>query len=156
MKPTIIDEIEEEQWIPYTDEGSASERIATQPSNIRAVYKTFTELSELIHDGLTLVHSKGRFPHSADVLAVFKKYLEWYESLPDQLRLGLNSTPTVLFTQSVHYFLASSAADISCKHVLPLCNSPPIPTILEPQYLRLQHLSSHHLQRSGAEHFCLD
>jgi hypothetical protein len=152
----IIGEVEEEQWIPYTDEGLASERIAIQPSNIRAVYKSFSELSELIHDGRALVHRKGNFPQSADVLAVYKKYLEWYEGLPDQLRLGLNSTPTVLFTQSVHRFLGRSVTDSSVKHVLPLCDSPPLPPVLEPQYLRNQYLSTHCLQRSSAEHFCLN
>jgi hypothetical protein len=155
-KPMIISEVEEEQWIPYTDKGLASERNATQPSNIRAVYTSFSELSELIHDGLALVHAKGNFPQSANVLAVYKKYLEWYEGLPDQLRLGLNSTPTVLFTQSVHFFLVQGVTDLSMKHVLPLCDTPPLPTILEPQYLRIQYLSSYCLQRSGAEHFRLD
>lgn len=155
-KPMIIDKVEEEQWIPYTDEGLASERTAIQPSNIRAVYKSFSELSELIHSGLAIVHTKGNFPQSADVLAVYKKYLEWYERLPDQLRLGLNSTPTVLFTQSVHLSLVRRGTDWFVKHVLPLCDTPPFPTILESQYLRVQHFSSHYLQRGGADHFCLD
>lgn len=107
----IINEVEEEQWIPYTDEGLTSERNAIQPSNIRAVYKSFSELSELIHNGLAMVHAKGKFPQSANVLAVYKKYLELYERLPDQLRLGLNSTPTVLFTQSVTLFLVENVTD---------------------------------------------
>ena len=108
----IVSEVEEEQWMRYTDEGLASEKVAVQPSNIRAVYKCFSELSELIHDGLALFHATGNFPQSVDVLAVYKKYLEWYEGLPDQLRLGLNSTPTVLFTQSVYLSLARSLPDV--------------------------------------------
>ena len=102
----IVSEVEEEHWMRYTDEGLASEKIGVQPSNIRAVYKSLSELSELIHDGLGLIHATCNFPQSAHVLAVYKKYLEWYEGLPDQLRLGLNSTPTVLFSQSVYLSLA--------------------------------------------------
>jgi hypothetical protein len=134
-KPSIIDEVEEEQWISYTDEGLASERTASQPSNIRAVYKSFSELSELVHDSLVIVHSKDSFPQSTSVLAVYKRYLEWYESMPVQLRLGLNSTPTVLFTQSVPLFLVWNITDPCFKHVLPLCDSPALPAILEPRDL---------------------
>lgn len=145
-KPLIVNEVEEEQWIPYSDEGLASERNAIQPSNIRAVYKSFSELSELIHAGLAMVHAKGKFPQSANVLAVYKKYLEWYEGLPDQLRLGLNSTPTVLFTQSVILLPVQNVTDGYMKHVLPFCNTSPLPTVLEPQYFRIQYLPSHCLQ----------
>lgn len=134
----IINEVEEEQWLAYTDEGLASERNTIQPSNIRAVYKSFSKLSELIHDGLAMIHEKDKFPQSASVLAVYKRYLEWYDGLPDQLRLGLNSTPTVLFTQSVsaprH---PPRVANSSGKHVLPFCHPAPLPTVLEPQHLRI-------------------
>lgn len=155
-KPSIIDEVEEEQWISYTDDGPASERTASQPSNIRAVYKSFSELSELVHDSLVIVHSKDSFPQGASVLAIYKRYLEWYERLPVQLRLGLNSTPTVLFTQSVPLFLVRNITDSCLKHVLPLCDSPPLPTILEPRDLRIHYLSTHRLQRSCSKHFRLD
>lgn len=100
-KPTIVEDIEEQYWAPYSDDGLSSDQNLRQPSNIRKVYTSFSELSEIIHQSLSVIHSKGKFPKGEKVLAVYKRYLEWYESLPDQLRLGHNSTPFVLFTQFV-------------------------------------------------------
>src|SRR4051794_11927176 len=64
-KPAIVDHIEASPWIPYTDDGDGLpgelwhkqltgrigaplERNCIQPSNVRSVYKTFCELSEIV------------------------------------------------------------------------------------------------------------
>ena len=98
-KPEVVEEIEQREWIPYTDEGMPTERNWTQPSNIRSVYKSFCELSEVVHDTLfTLYKPEGRLT-SQKILDCYTRFLNWYSSLPDVLRLGQNFTPSVLFTQ---------------------------------------------------------
>jgi hypothetical protein len=37
--------------------------------------------------------------HSRDILDLYTRILGWYSSLPEVLRLGENSTPSVLFVQ---------------------------------------------------------
>jgi len=114
-KPAIIDDIEASLWIPYTDVGqlkyAASEpdadplsgaplqRSCEQPSNVRSVYKCFCELSELVHQSLYILHSPGRPLTSRDLLGIYTQYLNWYDRIPEVLRLGHNFTPAVLFAQ---------------------------------------------------------
>lgn len=97
-KPAEIDEIEHEDWKPCTDTETVS-RDYHQPNNVRAVYRAFSELSELINRGEYRHYSQTQQPESQSLLSVYRELLEWYDALPDQLRLGINFTPTVLFTQ---------------------------------------------------------
>jgi len=117
-KPAIIDDIEASLWIPYTDDGKGISRLAAalegrlsqsegaplqrsceQPSNVRSVYKCFCELSELVHQSLYILHSPGRPLTSRDLLSIYTQYLNWYDRIPEVLRLGHNFTPAVLFAQ---------------------------------------------------------
>jgi hypothetical protein len=117
-KPAIIDDIEASLWIPYTDDGKGISRLASalegrlsqsegppihpsceQPSNVRSVYKCFCELSELVHQSLYVLHSPGRPLTSRDLLSIYTQYLNWYDRVPEVLRLGRNFTPAVLFAQ---------------------------------------------------------
>ena len=98
-KPAIISDIESSVWIPYTDDGLPLHRSCEQPSNVRSVYKCFCELSELVHQSLYMLHSPGRALTSRDLLHMYTMYLNWYESIPEVLRLGHNFTPAVLFAQ---------------------------------------------------------
>ena len=115
-KPGIIDDIEASLWIPYTDDGEGIpavkgrlfsltslgaplQRSGEQPSNVRSVYKCFCELSELVHRSLYILHSPGRPLASRDLLAIYTDYLNWYDRIPEVLRLGHNFTPAVLFAQ---------------------------------------------------------
>jgi hypothetical protein len=110
-------------WIPYTDEGKGIppagpalekrreetllnlqlgvplQRSCEQPSNVRSVYKCFCELSELVHQSLYILHSPGRPLTSRDLLNIYTQYLNWYDRIPEVLRLGHNFTPAVLFAQ---------------------------------------------------------
>lgn len=105
-------------WIPYTDDGKGITRLASaieeklnetkgvplrrsyeQPSNVRSVYKCFCELSELVHQSLYILHSPGRPLTSKDLLRIYTQYLNWYDRIPEVLRLGVNFTPAVLFAQ---------------------------------------------------------
>jgi hypothetical protein len=97
-KPAEVDEIEQEDWKPCTDAGTIS-RDYHQPNNVRAVYRVFSELSEIINRGAYHHYSRNSQPETYQLLSVYHKLLEWYDALPDQLRLGTNFTPTVLFTQ---------------------------------------------------------
>ncbi|KAL0937828.1 nitrate assimilation regulatory protein [Colletotrichum truncatum] len=107
-KPAIIDDIEASLWIPYTDDvthsGAPLQRSAEQPSNVRSVYKCFCELSELVHQSLYVLHSPGRPLTSRDLLNIYTQYLNWYDRIPEVLRLGHNFTPAVLFAHMYYHF----------------------------------------------------
>ncbi|KAH8648570.1 fungal-specific transcription factor domain-containing protein [Xylariales sp. PMI_506] len=108
-KPAIIDDIEASLWIPYTDDGSNRlgaplQRSCEQPSNVRSVYRCFCELSELVHQSLYVLHSPGRPVTSRDLLNIYTQYLNWYDSIPEVLRLGQNFTPAVLFAHMYYHF----------------------------------------------------
>jgi len=100
-KPEEVKEIENEDWRPLTDAGLTSPNNG-QLNNVRSVYRCFSELSEIINEGAFQVYARSQQLESHSLLSTYQKLLEWYEALPDQLRLGRNFTPTVLFTQSVH------------------------------------------------------
>ncbi|ORY55713.1 fungal-specific transcription factor domain-containing protein [Pseudomassariella vexata] len=108
-KPAIIDDVEASLWIPYTDDGSNNlgaplQRSFEQPSNVRSVYKCFCELSELVHQSLYVLHSPGRPVTSRDLLNIYTQYLNWYDRIPEVLRLGHNFTPAVLFAHMYYHF----------------------------------------------------
>lgn len=119
-KPGIIGDIEASLWVPYTDDGESDtdlpaqgtgaesltlqsgaplQRSCEQPSNVRSVYKCFCELSELVHQSLYILHSPGRPLTARDLLSIYTQYLNWYDRIPEVLRLGHNFTPAVLFAQ---------------------------------------------------------
>ncbi|KAI1327032.1 hypothetical protein F5Y16DRAFT_410553 [Xylariaceae sp. FL0255] len=103
-KPAIINGIEASLWIPYTDDGAPLQRSCEQPSNVRSVYKCFCELSELVHQSLYVLHSPGKPVTSRDLLSIYTQYLNWYDSIPEVLRLGHNFTPAVLFAHMYYHF----------------------------------------------------
>lgn len=113
-------DIEASFWVPYTDDGTLPEQTARkdmnlayakpgtgaplqrsceQPSNVRSVYKCFCELSELVHEALYILHSPGRLLTSRDLINIYTDFLNWYDNIPEVLRLGHNFTPAVLFAQ---------------------------------------------------------
>jgi hypothetical protein len=98
-KPSIIDEVESSEWVPYTDEGVPEILSANQPSNVRSVSRCFCELAELVHQSLYVLYAPGRRLTLSELLTVYTRYLNWYSSLPEALRLGHNFTPSVLFAQ---------------------------------------------------------
>lgn len=79
--------------------GAPLHQSCEQPSNVRSVYKCFCELSELVHQSLYILHSPGRPLTSRDLLKKYTQYLNWYDRIPEVLRLGHNFTPAVLFAQ---------------------------------------------------------
>ncbi|KAF7953392.1 uncharacterized protein EAE97_000791 [Botrytis byssoidea] len=104
VKPAIVSSIEASAWIPYTDDGAPLERNCTQPSNIRSVYATFCELSELVHQSLYLFYAPGSNVNSNSLLKLYTKFLRWYDSIPAALRLGHNFTPSVLFSHMYYHY----------------------------------------------------
>ncbi|KAI8722620.1 Zn(2)-C6 fungal-type domain-containing protein [Fusarium sp. LHS14.1] len=103
-KPAIIGDIEASLWVPYTDDGAPLQRSCQQPSNVRSVYKCFCELSVLVHRSLYILHSPGRPLTSRDLLDIYTQYLNWYDRIPEVLRLGHNFTPAVLFAHMYYHF----------------------------------------------------
>ncbi|KAI2615335.1 fungal-specific transcription factor domain-containing protein [Hypoxylon sp. NC1633] len=103
-KPAIIDDIEASLWIPYTDDGAPLQRSCEQPSNVRSVYKCFCELSELVHQSLYVLHSPSKPVTSRELLGIYTQYLNWYDKIPEVLRLGHNFTPAVLFAHMYYHF----------------------------------------------------
>lgn len=103
-KPSVIDDIEASLWVPYTDNGAPLQRSCEQPSNVRSVYTCFCELSELVHKSLYVLHSPGKPVTSRDLLNTYTQYLNWYDKIPEVLRLGTNFTPAVLFAHMYYHF----------------------------------------------------
>ncbi|KAG0645856.1 Nitrogen assimilation transcription factor nirA, partial [Hyphodiscus hymeniophilus] len=104
VKPAILRHVEIASWIPYTDDGGPLEQNCIQPSNIRSVYKTFCELSEIIHLTLYTLYTPGSSVTSKALLDVYGQYIKWYDTIPDALRLGHNFTPSVLFAHLYYHF----------------------------------------------------
>lgn len=103
-KPAIMPDIEASFWVPYTDDGAPLQRSCEQPSNVRSVYKCFCELSELVHESLYILHSPGRLLTSRDLINIYTDFLNWYDNIPEVLRLGHNFTPAVLFAHMYYHF----------------------------------------------------
>lgn len=85
--------------MPYTDEGINPDLSLHQKSNLRSVYKTFAELAGIVHQTNTCLLSDDPRDITGNVRALYTEYLQFYNSLPDALRLGGNSTPPVFFAQ---------------------------------------------------------
>ena len=148
-----MDTIEASPWIPYTDDGDGlpgarwqrqltgaagapMERNCTQPSNVRSVYKTFCELSEIVHNSLYLCYSPGPQLTAKRLLAVYSRYLNWYDAIPSALRLGHNFTPAVLFCQYVQAIFSHFINQVT---VYAACITTP------PSFFCFGHLSSYTL-----------
>ncbi|PBP26673.1 fungal specific transcription factor domain-containing protein [Diplocarpon rosae] len=102
-KPPIVDNVESSAWVPYTDNGAALEANCEQPSNVRSVYKTFCELSEIVHKSLYLLYTPGKPVTSRNLNKIYTAYIRWYAAIPDTLRLGTNFTPSVLFAHMYYH-----------------------------------------------------
>ncbi|KAH8594022.1 fungal-specific transcription factor domain-containing protein [Bisporella sp. PMI_857] len=102
--PSMVDNSEASPWIPYTDDGAPLERNCTQPSNVRSVYKTFAELSELVHRALYTCYSPNTVLNGQALVSIYTQFLAWYDAIPEVLRLGHNFTPSVLFTHMYYHY----------------------------------------------------
>lgn len=100
-------------WIPYVDEGMLASRLliianflgalathsCIQPARIPAVFSCYCQLSELIHrascrQSLPVDESRAEY-----IVQTYAIYLSWYDSAPELLQVGKESTPSVLFLQ---------------------------------------------------------
>lgn len=97
-------ELEQKLWIPYTDDGSSLAHPCEQPGHIRGVYNCFCDLSEIVHEALYILYCPVRTPTSKDLLDIYGRYVRWYDNVPEQLRLGHNFTPQVLFVHMYYHF----------------------------------------------------
>lgn len=83
----------------FDNAGAPLQRSCEQPSNVRSVYKCFCEISELVHESLYMLHSPGKPLTARELMKTYTQYLNWYDRIPEVLRLGHNFTPAVLFAQ---------------------------------------------------------
>lgn len=113
MKPIVIDALESPSWVPYTDDGKHTKLLCsppltntgapllrsnyTQPSNIGSVCKTYSELSEIVHKSLYLMHTPGSISTGQNLLEIHNQYLQWYDFVPAALLLGQKFKLCVLF-----------------------------------------------------------
>ena len=97
-KPEIIERDEKSEWAPYIDDPEP-ENTLHQRSNVRSVCRGLCDLSEIVHQTLYVLYAPGPAITCPDVLEIYSRYLNWYDSLPRVLRMGENSTPAVLFAQ---------------------------------------------------------
>ncbi|KFA81611.1 hypothetical protein S40288_09581 [Stachybotrys chartarum IBT 40288] len=112
LKPPIITAIEASLWMPYTDDGAPMQHSSQQRSNERSVYRCFCELSELVHQSLYMLPSPRSPSITRGLLNIYLQYLAWYDRIPEVLKLGINFTPAVLFTQTpsfIPFFVLSAA-----------------------------------------------
>lgn len=65
---------------------------------MQSICKYFYELSELVHQSLYVLHSPEKPLTSRDLLNIYTQHLDWYDRIPEVLRLGHNFTPAILFT----------------------------------------------------------
>jgi hypothetical protein len=59
----------------------------------------FRKLSLLIHDSFYTPHSRNMSQFITEVKLLYQKYIEWYSTLPDDLRLGIHFAPSIIFMQ---------------------------------------------------------
>ncbi|KAH7390115.1 fungal-specific transcription factor domain-containing protein [Cadophora sp. MPI-SDFR-AT-0126] len=102
-KPPIVEHIDATSWVPYTDDGAPLQTACIQPSNVRSVYKTFCELSEIVHKSLYMLYTPGKPVTSKHLNDIYTEYIRWYSEIPSTLRLGHNFTPSVLFAHMYYH-----------------------------------------------------
>ncbi|CZR70072.1 related to nitrate assimilation regulatory protein nirA [Phialocephala subalpina] len=102
-KPALVEHVESSAWIPYTDDGAPLEKSCAQPSNVRSVFKTFCELSEIVHNSLYTLYAPGSNVTRETLMTSYYAYLRWYDDIPTTLRLGANFTPAVLFAHMYYH-----------------------------------------------------
>ena len=94
--PEICESDEAEEWAPYTDSGKEDPK-GRSPRDDGQVFKCFCELSLIVNDTLSMLHTAGRTPSGQEVWDSYTQYLDWYGSLPDSLRRGKTFAPCALF-----------------------------------------------------------
>lgn len=98
-KPVMLEFEEHTEWKPYTGDGTLVASALTQTSNARSISIAMAALFEVVHRSLYVLYVPERLLSNEGLLDIYTRYLSWYDSLPTNLQLGGNSTPSVLFMQ---------------------------------------------------------
>ncbi|KAH7391634.1 hypothetical protein BKA64DRAFT_110670 [Cadophora sp. MPI-SDFR-AT-0126] len=64
----------------------------------------FRKLSLIIHDSFYTLHSRHTNQYTTEVKLLYQKYIEWYSTLSDDLRLGLHFAPSIIFMHIYYHF----------------------------------------------------
>lgn len=86
-------------WSRLTFSGSPRQSHHKQASNATSIYNCFCQLTETISGTMYTLYSPVSTITGEVLLNIYTLYLDWYDQMPDALRLGLNSTPSVLVSQ---------------------------------------------------------
>ncbi|KAI9839328.1 MAG: hypothetical protein M1838_004392 [Thelocarpon superellum] len=104
-KPFLVAEREHELWTPYVGEGEQPQSGFQQRSHVRSVQICLCQLSELINETLFALYASDQPVTGRELVRHYTRRLEWHGALPEALRLGENSTPSVL-TVHMYYHLS--------------------------------------------------
>ncbi|KAK8118367.1 uncharacterized protein PG998_002993 [Apiospora kogelbergensis] len=74
-------------------------------SNTQSVFKCFCEISQLGHSTAYLMQTPHVLVTAHALLEAYNHYLDWYNGIPEALRLGANYTPSV-FVVHIYYHCA--------------------------------------------------
>ncbi|KAH8719850.1 Nitrogen assimilation transcription factor nit-4 [Beauveria bassiana] len=102
--PVISTDFETSSWAPYAD-GDVYFEPHKQLSNVRSLYQYFCKLNETVHESLHLLYSPAQSLTAANLLQNYHLYLDWYDQMPEVMRLGHNSTPAAIFIH-LYYHLS--------------------------------------------------
>ncbi|KFY83175.1 hypothetical protein V498_08250, partial [Pseudogymnoascus sp. VKM F-4517 (FW-2822)] len=104
IPPLVVDGQDLMDWAPYYDDETQRSERTTQTSNVRSVFRGICELSHIIYQSLHIMYSRKDSLTSREVMDVYGKYLNWYESMLGVLKSGVNSTPTAIFAHLLYHF----------------------------------------------------
>ncbi|KAK7928806.1 hypothetical protein PG985_005804 [Apiospora marii] len=105
-------DIEAAPWTPYPPQdhtalgaSTSTQLLHMQASNTQSVFKCFCEISQLGHSTAYLMQTPNVPVMAHALLEAYNHYLDWYNGIPEALRLGANYTPSV-FVVHIYYHCA--------------------------------------------------
>ncbi|KAK8037980.1 fungal-specific transcription factor domain-containing protein [Apiospora phragmitis] len=105
--PTNAD-IEAAPWTPYPTEDTETfsghlKHPYQQASNTQSVFGCFCEISQMGHNTAYLLQTPDHPVTAYTLLDTYTRYLDWYDKIPEVLRLGTNFTPAVLLVHIYYH-----------------------------------------------------
>ena len=66
---------------------------------MRIVGNAFASLADIIHESHYVLYEPKEGLSARSLLGIYTQYLNWYDQLPDMMRLGESCTPSIVFVQ---------------------------------------------------------
>jgi hypothetical protein len=90
---------EGEPWVEYTDHPKGRQSESSAAIGSESVHEQICELSQIIHSGLYVLYTPGADLTGGRVITMYERYLDWFNALPELLRLEADATPSTFFMQ---------------------------------------------------------